>query len=134
MITDELKKNVALYLKEVVKYGNVGNGGNSTSPASTSLDVPILSNTTVQTVNSESDDTTIDFKATFSGSQLQGNTIREFGLFGNFARDDQIDEMVDSGTASYTTDEEMAVRVNFEGIGPFTASEQIEFIFIMEVE
>tara|TARA_R110000824_G_scaffold196128_6_gene379174 strand:+ start:3797 stop:4201 length:405 start_codon:yes stop_codon:yes gene_type:complete len=134
MITDEVKRNVALYLKETVKYANVGNGGNSTSPASTALDVPILSNTTISTVNSESDDTTIDFKATFTGSQLQGNTIREFGLFGIFPTDAYTDDMVDVTVSTYTTNEEMAARVNFEGVGPFVASDQIEFIFQLEVE
>ena len=134
MITEKAKRNVAVYLKELVKHANVGNGGNSSNPSAESLDVPILGNTDITTVNSESNESTIDFKATFSGSQLQGNTIREFGLFGIFPQEGQEDEMVNVSGAAYNTDTEMFARVNFEGIGPFSSSDQIEFILIMEVE
>tara|TARA_R100001594_G_scaffold150055_1_gene209828 strand:- start:831 stop:1268 length:438 start_codon:yes stop_codon:yes gene_type:complete len=145
MITDTARRKVALYLKEIVDYANVGVGGNSSSPAASSLDVPILANTTVTTVNSESDVNQIDFKATFSGSQLQGNTIREFGLFGKFPLDTSHNDMVDAdgynatiydsvSNATGDLEEKMFARVNFDGIGPFTSDDQIEFIFTMEVE
>tara|TARA_R100001163_G_scaffold43985_1_gene33199 strand:+ start:1203 stop:1640 length:438 start_codon:yes stop_codon:yes gene_type:complete len=145
MITDAVKRKIALYLKEVVDYANVGNGGNASNAAATSLDVPILSNTTVTVVPSESDESSIDFKATFTGSQLQGNTIREFGLFGNFPLDTSTDDMVDSLTYDPTVydastnvsgdlEEKMIARVNFDGLGPFASNEQLEIIFTVEVE
>ena len=144
MITDAVKRKVALYLKELVDYGNVGNGGNSPSSAAISLDVPLLSNTTVTVVASESDESSIDFKATFTGSQLQGNTIREFGLFGNFPLDTSTDDMTDSLTYNPTVysgsnltgdlEEKMFARVNFEGLGPFASNEQLEIIFTVVVE
>ena len=133
MITDIAKRKLALFLKEFITTSNVGVGSNATFPSATDLDIPILT-TKVATTNSESDDTTIDFKATFTGSQLQGNTIREFGLFGIFPTDAYTASMVSTAVSSYTTNEEMAARINFDGIGPFVASDQIEFIFIMEVE
>jgi hypothetical protein len=132
MITDDVKRKIALYLQDAVNEANVGIGGNSTSPAATDLDVPILT-TKVSTTNSESNDTTIDFKAVFSGSQLQGNTLREFGLFGTFPDDDKT-SIVGTAYSGSDVEEKMFARVNFDAIGPFAASDVIEFIFVMEVE
>jgi len=144
MITDDVKRKIALYLQDAVNEANVGIGGNSTSPAATDLDVPILT-TKVSTTNSESNDTTIDFKAVFSGSQLQGNTLREFGLYGDFPLDTSTDDMTTGSSYNATIyhsgtnptgdlEEKMFARVNFDAIGPFAASDVIEFIFVMEVE
>ena len=144
MITDAVKRKVALYLKEIVDYANVGNGGNASNSASEGLDVPILSNTTVTVVPSTSDESTIDFKATFTGSQLQGNTIREFGLFGNFPLQESTDDMIlgssydptiySGGNPTGDLEEKMVARINFEGLGPFASNEQLEFIFTVEVD
>ena len=132
MITDDVKRKVALYLQDIVNEANIGIGGNSTHPAAIDLDVPILT-TKVSTTNSESNDTTIDFKAVFSGSQLQGNTLREFGLYGDFPID-TVADIVSTAYSGGNVEEKMFARVNFDGIGPFAASDVIEFIFVMEVE
>ena len=80
MITDTTKRKVALFIKDMYTKANIGNGGNATSPNATDLDVPILT-TKQTTTNTESDDTTIDFAVSFSGSSLQGNTVREIAFF-----------------------------------------------------
>jgi hypothetical protein len=139
MITDIAKRKLALFLKQFVTSANIGVGSNATFPSATDLDLPILS-TKVGTTNSESDDTTIDFLASFTGSQLQGNTISEFGLFGTVPQDTGFDEMyggvADPATsgANYASEEIMFTRVNFDAIGPFAASDTIEFILVIEVE
>ncbi len=132
MITDKMKRKVALFLKDMVTKANIGTGGNASFPNSNDLDVPILT-TLVSTVNSESDDTTIDFKAIFTGSSLQGNTIREIGLFSDtMPSDTNFDEL--RTTTSYSADTTMLTRINFDPIGPFSTTDEIEFIFTMEVE
>ena len=132
MITDKMKRKVALFLKDMVTKANIGTGGNASFPNSNDLDVPILT-TLVSTVNSESDDTTIDFKAIFTGSSLQGNTIREIGLFSDtMPNDTNFDEL--RTTTSYSADTTMLTRINFDPIGPFSTTDEIEFIFTMEVE
>jgi hypothetical protein len=133
MITDKMKRKIALFLKDQVTKANMGTGGNASFPNSNDLDVPILT-TLVSTVNSESDDTTIDFRATFTGSSLLGNTIREIGLFSDtMPADDKFDELR-GGSSIGTVDTTMLTRINFDPIGPFSASDEIEFIFTIEVE
>ena len=139
MITDIAKRKLALFLKEFIKKANVGVGSNATFPSATDLDIPILS-TKVSTTNSESDDTTIDFLASFTGTQLQGNSVSEFGLFGTVPQDTGFDEMYGgtanpaTGGANYASEEIMFARINFDAIGPFAASDTIEFILVLEVE
>jgi hypothetical protein len=134
MITDKTRRKVALFLKDMYTKANVGNGGNATAPNATDLDVPILS-TKQTTTNSESNDTTIDFSASISGGNLQGNSIREIGFFSStMPQDDQFDEL--RTTTSYTaeTSDVMLARINFDAIGPFTSSDTLNFTFTMEVE
>ena len=134
MITDTTKRKVTLFLKDMFTKANFGSGGNSTAPNATNLDVPILE-TKVTTSNSESDDTTIDFLVSLAGSSLQGNTVREFGIFSDtMPADDQFDEL--RTTTSYTaeTNDVMLARVNFDALGPFTSSDTLDFTFTMEVE
>ena len=134
MITDKTRRKVALFLKDMYTKANVGNGGNATAPNATDLDVPILS-TKQTTTNSESNDTTIDFSASISGGNLQGNSFREIGFFSStMPQDDQFDEL--RTTTSYTaeTSDVMLARINFDAIGPFTSSDTLNFTFTMEVE
>ena len=134
MITDKTRRKVALFLKDMYTKANVGNGGNATAPNATDLDVPILS-TKQTTTNSESNDTTIDFSASISGGNLQGNSIREIGFFSStMPQDDQFDEL--RTTTSYTAETSyvMLARINFDAIGPFTSSDTLNFTFTMEVE
>jgi hypothetical protein len=145
MITEGAKKKIALFLKEFYTEANVGSGGDSTDPNTNTLDTPMLADASmVTTTNSTSGNTTIDFKATFSGAQLSGTTVREFGIFGEVPLDDQFDEMRLEGvqiTGSTATDGTEATvetimlgRVNFDGLGPFAASDQIDFTLTVEVE
>jgi len=132
MITDDTKKKVALFLKDMFQEANFGTGGNNTFPNATDLDVPILE-TKQGTSNSISDDTTIDFAVSFSGSAADGNTIREIAFFSStMPADDAFDEL--RTTTSYSTDSTMLTRINFDALGPFTAADTLDFIFTMEVE
>jgi len=131
-MTNKAKEKVALFLKEFFQLANVGTGGDSTNPNANALDVPILASN-VSTTNSNSDSTTIDFTVSFTGSQVEGHTIREFGIFSSTTpTDDQFDEL--RTTTSYTSETTMLSRVNFTGVGPFANSDQIDITFSMEVE
>ena len=142
-VTEDAKKKVALFLKEFYTQANVGAGGSSTNPSANALDVPIL-NTLSTTSNTTSDVATVDFTATLAGSSVTGNTLREFGIFGEMPQDDQFDEMrlegvqitgsaATNGTEA-TVETIMLGRVNFDGVGPFAASDEIEFTYTVEVE
>ena len=143
MITEEAKKKVALFLKEFYTQANVGVGGGSTNPSADALDVPLLS-AMIVTENTASDEATIDFKATLSGASVTGQTLREFGIFGELPQDDQFDEMrlegvQISGTAATdgteaTVETIMLGRVNFDGVSSLSASDEIEFVYTVEVE
>jgi hypothetical protein len=132
MITDKSKRKVALFIKDMFDKINIGTGGNSTFPNANDLDVPILT-TKLSTVNSESDDTTIDFSASIAGSYLQGNTIREFGIFSDTTPVDTQFDLLRTQTA-YGTETTMLYRTNFDAIGPFTSTDILEISFTMEVE
>ena len=142
-VTEDAKKKVALFLKEFYTQANVGAGGSSTNPSANTLDVPILT-TLSTTSNTTSDVATVDFTVALAGSSVTGNTLREFGIFGEMPQDDQFDEMRLEGvqiTGSTATDGTEATvetimlgRVNFDGVGPFAASDEIEFTYSVEVE
>lgn len=142
MITEKAKRKLALFLKEFYVKGNVGSGGDSTNPNTNVLDTPILADASmVATTNTTSGNTTVDFKATITGSQVTGTTIREFGIFGDIPLDTAFDEMKLEGVAPDTTDgaealteQVMLARVNFDGLGPFSATDQIDFTLTVEVE
>lgn len=111
MITNALKKAIATHIKNNLDTAKVGVGGNSTSPASTDLDVDASGTPTIQVINSS--ENIIEAKVTVEGSAITGKVLRELGLF--------------DGT-------EMWARFNFSGIGPFTNTEIVEFFVVMEVE
>ena len=134
MITDITKRKVALFIKDMYTKANIGNGSNATSPDATDLDVPILT-TKQTTTNTESDDTTIDFAVSFSGSSLQGNTVREIAFFSDtMPQDAQFDELRTTTTYTAETSDVMLARINFDAIGPVTSSDTLDFTFTMEVE
>ena len=64
MITDTLRNLLADELKDLILSGQVGLGGNNTSPAATTLDVPITG-----------------IKLEVLGNAITGKVIREVGLF-----------------------------------------------------
>ena len=115
MMTDYTKQSVATHLKTTILKGSVGMGGNSTNPASTELDVPLLA-THISTVNATSDDNVVDFKLIVSGgnSDIVGRSLREVGF--------------------YDSSGNLWARFNFDAIGPFSSSEEVEFILTLEVE
>jgi hypothetical protein len=142
MITENGKRKIALFLKEFYTKGNVGVGGDATNPNGNVLDTPMLADASMVTMsNSTSGNTTIDFKGSFTGSQLTGTTIREFGIFGDLPLDATFENMKLEGVAPETTDgteatteQIMLARVNFDGLGPFAATDQVDFILTVEVE
>lgn len=120
MITDLLREKLSAYIATLINHtnaeGDVGLGGNSTSPAATSLDVP-LTVTTSQYEATRSDDNVIEVKLSIEGSNITGKVIREASFGGN-----------DGST------DEMLARVNFAGVGPFAANEILEIFLVVEVE
>ena len=116
MITDKLKELVATYIQgTAINKAKIGQGGNSTSPAATTLDVPLTSVTSTFSAI-KSGDNVIEVQAIFQGSasSMTGKVIREFGI-------------LDSSN-------NLLARVNFDGIGPFSSSENLEVFFLLEVE
>ena len=120
MITDLLRDKLAAYILTLANHtnaeGDVGLGGNSTSPAATTLDVP-LGVTTSQYVATRSGDNVVEIKIMVEGANITGKVIREASFGGN-----------DGST------DEMLARVNFEGVGPFASNEQLEIFLMLEVE
>ena len=132
MITNKGKQKVALFLKEFFQLANVGAGGDSTNPNQNVLDVPILAANTA-TTNAISDDTTIDFTVSYTGTQLEGNTIRELGIFSaTTPADNQFDEL--RTTTSYSAETTLLSRINFSAVGPFANSDQIDITLTIKVE
>lgn len=117
MITDELRKILATKLKEEILSGQIGQGGNSTSPLANSLDVPIDSITVSKSVEKSSQNV-VQVKLEILGTAITGLVIREAGLFNH------------ATPASGS----LLQRVNFQGVGPFSASERLQIFITMEVE
>ena len=120
MITDLLRDKIAAYVVTLLNHasaeGDVGLGGNSTSPVATALDVP-LAITTSQYVATRSGDNVLEVKLSVEGSNITGKVIREASFGGN-----------DGST------DEMLARINFEGVGPFASNEILEIFLMVEVE
>jgi len=133
MITDGVKRKMALFLQEFYTTANVGAGGDSTNPNSNSLDVPIISSNQ-STTNSASDAATIDFTVSLTGSQLEGNTIREFAIFGSTPTDAEMANLSSGSWNTGNVETIMLSRINFNGVGPFSSSDQIDLTLTVEVE
>jgi len=117
MITDELRKILATKLKEEILSAQIGQGGNTTSPLATTLDVP-LSSVSTTFVAEKSSENVVQVKIEVLGSTITGLVIREAGLFNH------------ATPASGS----LLQRVNFEGVGPFSATERLQIFITMEVE
>lgn len=112
MITDKTKELLVAYLKTLVDTAQIGYGGNSTSPKSTTLDVP--SGITIADLTSElTDENVIEVKMGVAGSNITGRVIREAAIFNS---------------------SNMLARVNFSGVGPLTSTETLEIILQIEVQ
>lgn len=123
MIVDSGKQAVADFLKNTFTKARIGLGGNSTSPTSTNLDVPVVD--VSATTNSLSDVNVIEFKFTIAGSSVSGLVIREIGIFNQ--------SYTDSFGTTIADFEQMLTRLNFDGIGPFSSGD-LDFYVILEVE
>ena len=112
MITDKLKQLLAEQIVSLIDSGQVGLGGNSSSPNANALDVPSGATTTVNAVST--DENVMEVKVSVGGGAITGMTIREAGVFDSSSN--------------------MLSRVNFDGVGPFASTETLEVILIIEVE
>ena len=117
MITDETRSLLATQLKNLILSGQIGLGGNNTSPAATTLDVPLTSPTVSMTVD-KAEENVIQVKLEIIGSAITGKVIREVGLFNHVTPA--------SGT--------LLERFNFDGVGPFNATDRLQIYITMEIE
>ncbi len=113
-ITETVKTALATHISSTYTYMGLGVGGDATNPNVNELDSPIGSRVSV--TPSISGLSALDYKLTFSGSSYTGYTIKEVGIF--------------SASSGGT----MLTRINFDGIGPISASESYELIITVEVE
>ena len=114
MITEKLQNLLATQLVSLVNSGKVGLGGNSTYSSQTDLDVPLVGATSVTAI--QSDANVVQVKITMAGSSasMTGQVIREIGVFDSSSN--------------------MLLRENFDGIGPFSSTDTLEFFIFLEVE
>jgi|TARA_R100000149_G_C5877913_1_gene142014 hypothetical protein len=112
LITDKLKELLTNQIVSLIDSGQVGLGGNSSSPNANALDVPSGATTTVKAVST--DENVMEVKVSVGGGAITGMTIREAGVFDSSSN--------------------MLSRVNFDGVGPFASTETLEVILIIEVE
>lgn len=114
MITEKLQNLLATHLVSLVNNGKVGLGGNSTFSSQTDLDVPLVATATATAT--QSDANVVQIKLTVSGATaaMTGQILREVGVFDSSSN--------------------MLFRENFDGIGPFSSNETVEFFIFLEVE
>ena len=114
MITEKLQNLLTTHLVSLVNNGKVGLGGNSTYSSQTDLDVPLVAATSVTAI--QSDANVVQVKITMAGSSasMTGQVIREIGVFDSSSN--------------------MLLRENFDGIGPFSSTDTLEFFIFLEVE
>tara|TARA_R110002020_G_scaffold97100_5_gene231945 strand:- start:3508 stop:3864 length:357 start_codon:yes stop_codon:yes gene_type:complete len=118
MITTEGKTKLKDYVISTFTHFQVGTGGDSTNPNAGDLDSPLGSKATISSASGQvlsSGESSIDFSFTILGSAYVGNTIKEVGIFDS-------------------TGNTLLVRVNYDGIGPLTSSDEVEFIITVEVD
>jgi|ETNvirenome_6_85_1030632.scaffolds.fasta_scaffold00730_11 hypothetical protein len=113
MIMDKLREDVIAYLKTAFDGGNVGAGGNASNPTATELDVPLLAANSSISVSEVAGGNVMDIKLSVAGSNITGKTLRECGFYDG---------------------SDLMARFNFDGIGPFSSSDTIEFFLTLEVE
>ena len=139
MITDKGKSLIADYIVSTFVKGDVGSGGNTTNPAQLELDVPLLT-TKATVIPVKSDESVIDFKMTIQGStaNISGRSLRECGIFNGGSCTlggayTSSSACTDAG-GSWVAVPDMLTRFNFDAIGPFSSSEEVEFFIAVEVE
>ena len=117
MITAETRSLLATYLESIILSGQVGLGGNNTSPASTTLDVPITGITVSKSVD-KTQENVIQVKLEILGNAITGKVIREVGLFNHLTPASGL----------------LLQRFNFNGVGPFSSTERLQIYITMEIE
>tara|TARA_R110001592_G_scaffold35695_4_gene121180 strand:+ start:2935 stop:3285 length:351 start_codon:yes stop_codon:yes gene_type:complete len=116
MITREGRVEIMTNTANTFKYYNVGTGGDSTNPNAGNLDSPLLAAAAVKSVTpTVVGATTLEYSITVNGSDYLGQTIKEVGIFDS-------------------TGEKMLTRVNYEGFGPLSATDQVIFKITLEVD
>lgn len=128
MITDEGKKAIARLIASSFNKIDLGDGSDTTNPRQTSLDSTVLTAKQTST-NTVVSDTVVEFTKQFTGSQIQGNTISELGIFG-----DSDTETIPNSGAWADIQNKLLSRVTFTSQGPFSSSDQITFTLKVEVE
>jgi|TARA_R100000084_G_C4639971_1_gene143266 hypothetical protein len=117
MITDKARNLLANHLKSIILSGQVGLGGNNTSPAATTLDVPITGITVSKSADL-TDENIIQVKLEILGNAITGKVIREVGLFNH----------------ATPASGDLLQRFNFDGVGPFGSTERLQIYITMEIE
>ena len=112
MITDKLKELLTDQIVTLIDSGEVGMGGNSSSPNANTLDVPSGASNTTSAVST--DENVMELKIAVPTGNIQGLVIREAAVFDSSSN--------------------MLARVNFDGVGPFPSGDTLEVIMIIEVE
>ncbi len=113
MITRDGRTDIRDYIISSYTIAKIGTGGDSTNPNASDLDSPVGASLTGITVQS-SGESSVDWSFTVLGSAYVGHTIKEVGIF--------------------NSNDDMILRVNYDGIGPLTATDEVEFIITMEVD
>ena len=114
MITKQARAVMKADVIAAYTHFEVGTGGDSTNPNANTLDSPLGNRATLTSVSSG--ESSVDFSFTVQGSTFVGHTIKEVGIF------------------SASTSGNMLLRVNYDGIGPLTSLDEIEFIITVEVD
>ena len=117
MITDKFKSLIADELVSLLANGRVGQGGNSTSPSATDLDVDIGASDSAYTTSAiKSGENAVEYSLKIAGSNsnLNGKNIREAAFF--------------------DSNDNMLARLNFDALGPVANTSDLEIFFILEFE
>jgi len=117
LITNKFKSLMADELVTLLSNARVGQGGNSTSPSATDLDVDIGAADGAYTKSAiKSGENTVEYSLRIAGSNtnLTGKSIREAAFF--------------------DSNDNMLARLNFNAIGPIANTSDLEIYFLLEVE
>jgi len=113
MIVDAGKVRMADLLKTDFINVAVGDGGDDTSTAQTTMD-NLIAEKAADSIDRQGN--TIVYTVTFTGSELNANVINELGIFND------------------ETPKKLLTRVNFNSIGPLSSSDSVAFTFRLVIE
>ena len=113
MITREGRAKIMDNMKSTFTKYKVGSGGDSTNPNAGDLDSPLGSVGSVSPTAVGI--STLEFNFSINGSDFLGHTIKEVGIFDS-------------------TGAQMLIRTNYDGFGPLTSTDVVQFIITVEVD